>query len=176
MERTILGIETSCDETAVAVVQEGHKVLSNIIASQVDIHARYGGVVPEVASRQHILQMAPTVSMALEEAGVEYSPGGSGGRDPRARAGRGASGRVELRQGTCLLPGRAPAGCEPPGGSHILGLAGLGGGHQGPPGRPRISPDVPHRFGGPHGPGPDGGAWDVPPPGTDQGRRGRGGL
>ena len=73
MERTILGIETSCDETAVAVVQEGHKVLSNIIASQVDIHARYGGVVPEVASRQHILQMAPTVSMALEEAGVEYS-------------------------------------------------------------------------------------------------------
>ncbi len=50
----ILGIETSCDETAAAVVEDGATILSNQIASQVEIHARYGGIVPEVASRQHI--------------------------------------------------------------------------------------------------------------------------
>ena len=66
----VLGIETSCDETAVAVVEDGRTVLSNVIASQVEIHARYGGVVPEVASRQHVIQMAPMVDRALEEAGV----------------------------------------------------------------------------------------------------------
>ena len=66
----ILGIETSCDETAASVVEDGRKVLSNIIASQVDIHARYGGVVPEVASRQHVIHMAPTVAEALEVGGV----------------------------------------------------------------------------------------------------------
>jgi len=52
---TILGIETSCDETAAAVVEDAIKILSNKVASQVEIHARYGGIVPEVASRQHIL-------------------------------------------------------------------------------------------------------------------------
>ena len=69
----ILGIETSCDETAVAVVEDGRRVLSNIIASQVDLHARYGGVVPEVASRQHVIQIAPTVALAMDEAGVGFS-------------------------------------------------------------------------------------------------------
>ncbi len=57
----ILGIETSCDETAAAVVEDGTKILSNQIASQVEIHARYGGVVPEVASRQHILSIIPII-------------------------------------------------------------------------------------------------------------------
>jgi N6-L-threonylcarbamoyladenine synthase len=51
----ILGIESSCDETAAAVVEDGVKILSNQIASQIEIHARYGGIVPEVASRQHLL-------------------------------------------------------------------------------------------------------------------------
>ncbi len=55
----ILGIETSCDETAAAVVEDGVRILSNQIASQVEIHARYGGIVPEVASRQHILATLP---------------------------------------------------------------------------------------------------------------------
>ncbi|MFQ5861091.1 MAG: tRNA (adenosine(37)-N6)-threonylcarbamoyltransferase complex transferase subunit TsaD [Dehalococcoidia bacterium] len=64
----ILGIETSCDETAVAVVEEGRRILSNVIASQVELHARYGGVVPEVASRQHVLAIGPTVQRALSEA------------------------------------------------------------------------------------------------------------
>ncbi len=68
----ILGIETSCDETAAAVVEDGTKVLSNQIASQVEIHARYGGVVPEVASRQHLLSIIPILKQAMAEAGVTW--------------------------------------------------------------------------------------------------------
>jgi N6-L-threonylcarbamoyladenine synthase len=64
----VLGIETSCDETAVAVVEDGRRLLSNVISSQVDIHRRYGGVVPEVASRQHVLQAMPVVKEALSKA------------------------------------------------------------------------------------------------------------
>ena len=63
----ILGIETSCDETAAAVVADGAKILSNQVASQVEIHARYGGVVPEVASRQHILSIIPIIKEAMAE-------------------------------------------------------------------------------------------------------------
>ncbi|MFC2062951.1 tRNA (adenosine(37)-N6)-threonylcarbamoyltransferase complex transferase subunit TsaD [Chloroflexota bacterium] len=68
----VLGIETSCDETAVAVVADGTEVLSNKIASQVAIHARYGGIVPEVASRQHLLAITPTLKQAIAEAGVSW--------------------------------------------------------------------------------------------------------
>jgi N6-L-threonylcarbamoyladenine synthase len=68
----ILGIETSCDETAAAVVEDGVKILSNQIASQVEIHARYGGVVPEVASRQHILAVIPILKQAMTEANVTW--------------------------------------------------------------------------------------------------------
>jgi len=63
----ILGIETSCDETAAAVVEDGSRIISNVVASQIDIHARYGGVVPEVASRQHLLTIIPVVSQAMTE-------------------------------------------------------------------------------------------------------------
>ena len=66
----LLGIETSCDETAAAVVADGRRILSNVISSQVEVHARYGGVVPEVASRQHMLAMTPIYHQALREAGV----------------------------------------------------------------------------------------------------------
>jgi N6-L-threonylcarbamoyladenine synthase len=69
----ILGIETSCDETAAAVVEDGARALSNQIASQVELHARYGGVVPEVASRQHLLSIIPVVEMAMAEAGATWS-------------------------------------------------------------------------------------------------------
>ncbi len=69
----VLGIETSCDETAAAVVEDGRRFLSNVIASQIEIHSRYGGVVPEVASRQHVIQIMPTVNQAMKEAGVELS-------------------------------------------------------------------------------------------------------
>ncbi|MFC1938822.1 tRNA (adenosine(37)-N6)-threonylcarbamoyltransferase complex transferase subunit TsaD [Chloroflexota bacterium] len=69
----ILGIETSCDETAAAVVEDGRNILSNQITSQVAIHARYGGIVPEVASRQHVLAIIPVVEQALEEAEIGFS-------------------------------------------------------------------------------------------------------
>lgn len=68
----ILGIETSCDETAAAVVEDGVKILSNEIASQVDIHARYGGIVPEVASRQHTLSIIPIINSAMTKAKVSW--------------------------------------------------------------------------------------------------------
>ena len=66
----ILAIESSCDETAAAVVRNGREVLSNIIYSQIDIHTMYGGVVPEIASRKHIEKIDPVVASALSEAGV----------------------------------------------------------------------------------------------------------
>jgi N6-L-threonylcarbamoyladenine synthase len=66
----VLGIETSCDETAAALVDEEGRVRSSIVASQADLHARYGGVVPEIASRRHLELVAPVVSAALEEAEV----------------------------------------------------------------------------------------------------------
>jgi N6-L-threonylcarbamoyladenine synthase len=69
----ILGIETSCDETAAAVVADGVRILSNQIASQVEIHARYGGIVPEVASRQHILAIIPILKQAMAEAKTTWS-------------------------------------------------------------------------------------------------------
>jgi N6-L-threonylcarbamoyladenine synthase len=69
----ILGIETSCDETAAAVVADGKTILSNRIASQVAIHARYGGIVPEVASRQHILAIIPIIAQAMTGAGVGWA-------------------------------------------------------------------------------------------------------
>ena len=68
----ILGIETSCDETAAAVVEDGTKMLSNEIASQVEIHARYGGIVPEVASRQHTLSIIPIIRAAMRKADVGW--------------------------------------------------------------------------------------------------------
>ena len=67
----ILAFESSCDETAVAVVEDGRKILSDAIASQADLHALYGGVVPEIASRKHIEAIAALTDQALKEAGVE---------------------------------------------------------------------------------------------------------
>ncbi|MDD5082668.1 MAG: tRNA (adenosine(37)-N6)-threonylcarbamoyltransferase complex transferase subunit TsaD [Dehalococcoidales bacterium] len=69
----VLGIETSCDETAAAVVVDGTQILSNEIASQVEIHTRYGGVVPEVASRQHLLAIIPIIEQAMTGAKVTWS-------------------------------------------------------------------------------------------------------
>ncbi len=67
----VLGIETSCDETAAAVVVGARSVLSSVVSSQVDLHARYGGVVPEIASRAHVELLMPVVAQALVEAGLE---------------------------------------------------------------------------------------------------------
>jgi len=68
----ILGIETSCDETSAAVLRDGRDLLSNVIASQIDLHAKTGGVVPEVASRQHVTQINAVVAEALAEADVGF--------------------------------------------------------------------------------------------------------
>jgi N6-L-threonylcarbamoyladenine synthase len=65
-----LGLETSCDETAAAVVADGRRILSNIVATQFDLHAQYGGVVPEIAARRHLENILPVSRAALEQAGV----------------------------------------------------------------------------------------------------------
>ena len=70
---TILGIETSCDETAAAVVVDGLDVLSNVISTQVELHARFGGVVPEVASRAHLESINAVITRALDEAGTNLA-------------------------------------------------------------------------------------------------------
>jgi N6-L-threonylcarbamoyladenine synthase len=66
----VLGIETSCDETAASVVEDGRRVRSDVVASQILVHAPYGGVVPEVASRQHLATIIPTVAGAVKTAGI----------------------------------------------------------------------------------------------------------
>ncbi len=66
----ILGIESSCDETAAAVVERGARTLSSVVASQIATHARYGGVVPELASREHLRAIVPVVRGALEQAAI----------------------------------------------------------------------------------------------------------
>ncbi len=65
----VLGIETSCDETAAAVVEDGRRALSDVISTQIEIHRRFGGVVPELASRNHIVQVMPVIDQAVAEAG-----------------------------------------------------------------------------------------------------------
>src|SRR5580698_9822446 len=66
----ILGIESSCDETAAAVVRHGTETLSNVVASQIETHSPYGGVVPELASREHLRNIVPVVRAAIREAGI----------------------------------------------------------------------------------------------------------
>jgi N6-L-threonylcarbamoyladenine synthase len=70
LKMLVLGIETTCDETAAAVVVDGIRVRSNVVSSQVDLHARYRGVVPEIASRAHIENILPVVTESLQSAGV----------------------------------------------------------------------------------------------------------
>src|ERR1035437_8624125 len=69
----ILGIETSCDETAAAVVENGSRLRSSVVASQIATHGKYGGIVPELASREHVQAIVPVVRRAVKEAGLEYS-------------------------------------------------------------------------------------------------------
>ena len=81
----ILAIETSCDETAAAVIQDGRKIISNVVATQIDLHKKYGGVVPEIASRMHVEKINLVINEALKTAnlalddidvvGVTYGPG-----------------------------------------------------------------------------------------------------
>jgi N6-L-threonylcarbamoyladenine synthase len=68
-----VGLETSCDETSVAVIENGRRILSNVISSQIPVHQKYGGVVPELASRQHVENVVPVLDQALREAGVSLA-------------------------------------------------------------------------------------------------------
>lgn len=68
----ILGIETSCDETAAAVVRDGREILSNVVVSQIDIFAEYGGVIPEVAARSHLEVILPVIDKALSDASCTW--------------------------------------------------------------------------------------------------------
>lgn len=70
IDKIILGIESSCDETSASIVRNGREVLSNVISSQVDLHQKYGGVVPEIASRKHVELVIPVINQAIEEAGI----------------------------------------------------------------------------------------------------------
>src|SRR5215470_10536844 len=72
MSTRILGIESSCDETAAAVVADGREILSSVVASQIDIHRKYGGVVPELASREHLRRIVPVVREAMEQAKMRF--------------------------------------------------------------------------------------------------------
>jgi N6-L-threonylcarbamoyladenine synthase len=69
----ILAIETSCDETAAAVIENGHRIRSNVVASQIELHRPYGGVFPEIASRQHVFDIVPVIEHALADAGVAWA-------------------------------------------------------------------------------------------------------
>jgi N6-L-threonylcarbamoyladenine synthase len=73
MTTRILGIESSCDETAAAVVADGRDILSSVVASQFDVHGKYGGVVPELASREHLRQIVPVVREAIQQAGARLA-------------------------------------------------------------------------------------------------------
>jgi N6-L-threonylcarbamoyladenine synthase len=73
MSRRILGIESSCDETAAAVVADGREILSSVVASQINVHRKYGGVVPELASREHLRQIVPVVREAVAQTGMKLA-------------------------------------------------------------------------------------------------------
>ena len=66
----VLGIESSCDETSISIVKNGREILSNIVSTQIDIHKRFGGVVPEVASRNHVMQINNCLTLCLKEANL----------------------------------------------------------------------------------------------------------
>ena len=166
----ILGIETSCDETAAAVVEDGRRILSNVVASQADLHARYGGVVPEVASRQHLESIVPVVEAALEEArcrladldaiAVTYGPGLPG------------SLLVGLNAAKALAFART---CPSSASTTWRATSTPTGWSTGP--EPVPSPLLgPHRLRRPHRPGADGGARPLSPPGPHPRRRRRRGL
>ena len=67
-----LGIESSCDETAVAIIKDGREVLANVVSTQIPIHKKFGGVVPEIASRKHLTNIAFVVREALDQAGLDF--------------------------------------------------------------------------------------------------------
>jgi tRNA A37 threonylcarbamoyltransferase TsaD len=107
MAHYTLGIETSCDETSVAVLRDGREILSNIVYSQAHLHEKYGGVVPEVASRNHIKKLPFAVKEALDQAGLDFSDISLVGRDLWAGTGRPALSRAFVCQSYRVCPEQA---------------------------------------------------------------------
>ena len=103
----ILGIETSCDETAAAVVVDARQVLSSVVSSQVEIHARFGGVVPEIASRAHVESLTPVIARALDRGRHQRRPRRRGRCHRRSGSGRRAARRAQRGQGAGARVGRA---------------------------------------------------------------------
>ena len=98
----VLGIESTCDETAAAIVEDGRKVISNVISTSVKEQALYGGVVPEIASRRHAEYISATVDKALADANMTIERRGCRGRNLCARPDRCRAGGRQLCQGTGL--------------------------------------------------------------------------
>ena len=119
----ILGIETSCDETAAAVFVDGTRILSSVVSSQIAVHNPYGGVVPELASRKHIEAIVPVVESAIGQAGLAPDGPRRHCRHPGARADRLPAGRIHLCQGLCLCPGHSLGWRQSPGRAHQLGFS-----------------------------------------------------
>ena len=162
----ILAFESSCDETAVAVVRDGRQVLSDAILSQADMHALYGGVVPEIASRKHVEAIAALADQALRDAGVGKS-------DIDAVAvtyGPGLIGAllvgVSFAKSVCSL--QAADSSPPSPGAHCGQLSGVSGTGAALPG--------PVHFRGQHHAGGCPGVYGDADCGGDPGRRGRGVL
>ena len=120
----ILAIETSCDETAAAVIEDGHRIRSNVVASQIELHRPYGGVFPEIASRQHVFDIVPVIEAALADSGAGWD-------DLTALAvtrGPGLAGSLLVGVNTAKAIAWAPRAAhhrrQPPGGPSLLQLAG----------------------------------------------------
>ena len=103
----VLAIESSCDETGIALIEDGRTIRSNVVASQVALHAASGGIVPEVAARAHLRWIVPVLDAAWADAGAAWSDDRRRGRDLRSRAGRLAARRHQPRQGARLGPREA---------------------------------------------------------------------
>ena len=121
----LLAIETSCDETAAAVIEDGHRIRSNVVASQIEIHRPYGGVFPEIASRQHVLDILPVIERALADAETGWADLAAHGRHARSWPGRLAAGRGQRGEGRRLGAWAAPGGRQPPGRPSLFQLAGF---------------------------------------------------
>ena len=137
----ILGIETSCDETAAALVTDDGEIRSSVVASQAELHARFGGVVPEVASRRHLELVAPVIREALGEAGATLDDVDAS-RSPPARADRRAARRRLRREGACLGAAPAAVAGRPPARPRRVALPAAA--------RPRAAVHVPARERRPH--------------------------
>ena len=129
----VLAIESSCDETGIALVEDGRRIRANVVARQVALHAPTGGIVPEVAARAHLRWIVPVLDEAWADAGVDWARRRRRRRHLRAGARRLAPGRHQHREGARLGPRQAARRGQPPRGPRLRGLAAR-------PGRGRSAP------------------------------------